>query len=765
MHRSFRGWVLILVLVFLVVACNNTQPSSQSNASGVENSKKKPPKDKDHKHKGVVPAIAKFPQLPIPGPLPKKDGPIPVTGGVSAQAVGDQVQLKFLIIALDSNDFGLPTWKAVLDQIGAPYDVLLAQSTPLTSSNLVDTNNSGKYNAILLTNNSLLYPDPGGSGNYLSAFDATEWNTLWNYERTYKVRQVSLYTSYGTFPEDYCLRPISEGNSPLNATLTSTGAPIFNELKSTAVIPITNSYIYSNSIATGTTCTGASATSILTSGSSVLGVISPTTDGRQRMALTFTTNQYLLQNDLLTYSLLRWASRGLFIGERKHYLNVDVDDWFNTADERNPDGTFVPGGWAMDDTDALSTYQLQASMRTKYPALNSSGFQFTVNMAYNGDGADLTAPSNGTSGATGCNLTLASPDPLTSTTRCLRNDFRFINHTLTHLKMNDPLIATAPVVRTEIRNNLTIGSTLGLRVTDSTVLKTGEYSGLGVYNPNVNDDINPPTDFGLLASNINLLTEATAAGIKYLHGNMSFVSHQPSCYNCGIYHPLQTNLLIVPDWPTNIAYLATKQDEEVSIYNCFFSFSGSPTSGTCAFGTLRTFATDQTYSQIIENETAIALANLARGSAYAYTFHIANLRQYQTNKNLLFDWVDRLAARYSSYFSATLRTLAWNNLGAYVAWKTSHFALKPGVKAVWDRVLNTVTVSSPTAGTLYISGTALKTGVPNEIYNTNSINRLTLAAGVAQTLTPSSYVATLGSGSGSVSLQSEMPDSVNPDQP
>eukprot|EP01047_Picozoa_sp_COSAG01_P125000 COSAG01_NODE_54028_length_335_cov_0.572034_1_plen_62_part_01 len=62
----------------------------------------------------------------------------------------------------------------------------------------------------------------------------------------------------------------------------------------------------------------------------MLGVLSPSTDGRERLALTFSSNQYLLQSNLLTYGLLRWAGKGVFLGERKNYLNVDVDDWFNT---------------------------------------------------------------------------------------------------------------------------------------------------------------------------------------------------------------------------------------------------------------------------------------------------------------------------------------------------------------------------------------------------------------------------------------------------
>jgi len=575
--------------------------------------------------------------------------------------------------------------------------------------------------------------------------------------KTHKHRLEQRGHQRGDYREDYCLRPISEGGvnaTPLNSSMTAAGAKVFSELKASAQIPITYSYVYQNSIAAG-----CNATALLTTGGSVLGVLSPSTDGRERLALTFTTNQYLLQANLLTYSLMRWASKGVFLGERKHYIHIDVDDWFNDADERNPDGTFVPGGYRMSPTDAFSTYQIQQSMLTKYPSVLPS---FMLNIAYNAGDANLTAPANGTSGATGCNLTLASPDPFTSTTRCLANDFRFINHTLTHPKMQNypgnpacPTI-TAAQIRTEIRQNITNGNTLGLNITNRTVLKTGEYSGLGVYNPNCNDDIDPPTDFGLMASNPDLLNEAAAYGVKYLHGNMSFASHRPGCFNCGIYHPMKPSLLIVPDWPTNIAYLATNPDEEASIYNCFFG-----PNGTCAGGQFRYWPQDLTYAQLVDYETTLALNHLATGSVYSHTFHIANLRQYAPNQNLVFDWMDSLVGKYATYYKANLRNLPWVNLGAYVAFRTSHFSTLAGTKAVWDRALNQVTVTSSVGGTLYLSGAAATT-VPAESYNGNTISRLTLAAGIPVTLTPAAYVSTLSADLGDVSLQTQ-PDP--PDTP
>ena len=94
-----------------------------------------------------------------------------------------------------------------------------------------------------------------------------------------------------------------------------------------------------------------------------------------------------------------------------------------------------------------------------------------------------------------------------------------------------------------------------------------EYSGLGVWNPNPNDDTSPPVDHGLGASNPALLQAAKDLGVTYLHGNMSFPSEVPSCFDCGITHPLDANVTVVPDWPTNIWYFSTTPDEETSFYN------------------------------------------------------------------------------------------------------------------------------------------------------------------------------------------------------
>ncbi|MFD2356314.1 hypothetical protein ACFSTC_54180 [Nonomuraea ferruginea] len=283
------------------------------------------------------------------------------TAEALAAAATDKVELRALVIAVDGDDWGEDTWKATLDRVGAAYDVLHSRTEPL--ADLIAADGTGRYNAILLTSNSLLYED---GGSYLSGLDADEWNALWAYERDYGVRQVSLYTAYGTWPEDYCLRVGSEGgvgDTPISTALTPAGAGVFDYLRGGVNVPISLSYLYRSTIAVG-----CAADPLITSGTDVLGVRSTSTDGRERAALTFTSNQYLPQADLLTFGLFRWATRGLYLGEQRHYLNADVDDWFSYTDHLLANGTVDSDpGFRMSRNDAVSTYQQQNSFRTAHP--------------------------------------------------------------------------------------------------------------------------------------------------------------------------------------------------------------------------------------------------------------------------------------------------------------------------------------------------------------------------------------------------------------
>jgi hypothetical protein len=666
----------------------------------------------EHGHHYALRTPDPVPKPPIPKPpkLASLSGNVAVrpaaAPSVTAAAVTDRVALRPLIIATEPDDFGLPTWKAILDSAGSPYDVLYARSDPFDAARLLRADGSGRYSAIFLTDSALLYQDAGG--NYQSAFDATKWNALWTYERTYHVRQVSLYTAYGTFPEDYCLRAGTEGavTTPVQARLTTAGAGVFDTLQANGTIPIEQSYLYRSTLAAG-----CSAQPVITLGSSVLGVLSTSSDGRERVALSFSSNQYLQQTELLGYGLVRWATKGVFLGEERHWINVDADDWFNTGDHLYPDGHLeTDPGFRLSGPEAQAINQQQVTLRQRYPL--AAGF--TLNLPYNGGDIDTTARS-------ACS-TANTPDPLTSYSRCLAGSFRWLNHTVTHQDLN---FTTYAQNSTEIGDNLTLGRSIGLTV-PTEVLKTPAYSGLGVYNPDPNaPDDDPPTDFGLGASNRELLRAANDLGVKYLHGNMSFVSEQPSCFNCGIAHPLQPSLFIVPDWPTNIAYQTTTPAEQIYYYNLLYGPQGR----------FPFFDHNLSYAEMVDYESNVALQHVMSGSAYSHTVHQGNLHQYGSGQSLTFDWLTAVVSKYSAHFKVPLKNPDWPTLARYSQDRTAHFAsLATGVDAVWDRTTNTVTYSPGATGALFVTGMS-GGGGQSETYGPDTITRVGLTAGQAVTLT------------------------------
>lgn len=643
-------------------------------------------------------------------PLPKRGGKVAVakngrTAGPSAALAGlnDRVALRALVVATNTADFGVPTWKRTLDRLGAAYDVIYTADTALTPATLVRPDGVGKYNAILLTNSMLVYED---NGSWPAGLDPTEWNTLWAYERNFGVRQAALYTSYGTWPEDYCLRSAGEvavGDTPYNVSFTPTGAGVFDYLKSSATIGLVQSYVYRTSIAAG--CT---AEATLTDGTNVLGVRTTSSDGRERLALTFTLNEYLLQSDLLVYGMVRWATKGMFLGEQRHHLNVDIDDWFNASDHYHDDGTveYSPG-FQVSGHDVVNLKDRQDALRTAYPQAGG----FTFNIAYNGVDIDPFAGST-------CSPN-GGPAELTATTKCLKNEFRWLNHTYTHPELNHTNYATSSA---EIANNRTAGTAIGLNAPDD-VLKTPEYSGLGVYTDDPEDDTGVPVDHGLAGSNPALLQAAKDLGVKYLHGNFSFGSHVPADFNTAISHPLEPAIEVVPDWPTNIAYHTTTPAEETTFYNSFYGPGGL----------FPYWPTNRTYEQILDYEAGIGLQHVASGGINTHTFHIANVRDYGSGRTLVTDWVEAVVGKYASYYAVPLINSDWSALGAYASLRTRHFAqLDAGADPVYDRSTGTVEVSSPLTGTLQISGVQ---GTGSSTYGSDVTTPVALTANTAVTLT------------------------------
>ncbi|GAA3640177.1 hypothetical protein C8D88_103180 [Lentzea atacamensis] len=612
---------------------------------------------------------------PVPYPLPAKRF-VPVRAAqapVGSGRRGDLVALRQLVVTTGEGDFGLETWKSVLDTIGTPYDVLNASTELLTPDRLVRPDGTGRYNGVLLTSSALLKAAPDGT--YASALTPGQWEVLWDYERTYGVRQVSLNTHPSTSPEDLCLRVGDEGpvgGTAVEMALSAEGSAVFDHLRPDARIPLLRSYVHRARLAPG-----CAAEPVLTAGDAVLGVRSKAPDGRERLALTFSLGANDTTAHLLGPSLVRWAARGVLLGEQRHWFTVDVDDWFNSTARKHPDGT--TDMFRLSGSDAKAASAQQRDLRARHPV----AAEFTLTLPFNGSRLKPDAPASCDDPGT--------PDSLSSCSRELVREFRWVNHTATHPQMNH---LSYDVSRTEISENLAIAAAAGLPVPAS-VLKTPEYSGLGVYTPDPGS-LDPPTDFGLTGSNRAMLDAAHDAGVKYLQGNMSFAGHRPKCGNCGIYHPLRPELLVVPDWPTAIDFEATSPEEQTALFNRQYGRNGKADDHRDH---------DLTYEQVIDTEAEEAARHLMSGSAYAHTLHQGNLREYAPGRSLAFDWINATVAKYAALHRVPLLGPDWLTLARYVEARTAHFAaLDAGRDAVWDRSTDAITYVPSAAGSLFLTG-------------------------------------------------------------
>ena len=207
---------------------------------------------------------------------------------LAAVPTPEKVGLRALVVAVDAADFGLPTWRATLDRVGAPYDVLLTRTTALTAETLVRPDGAGRYNAILLTSSSLLLRRRRAASS--AVWTVSSGTCCGRTSVTSRCARSRSTASHGTWPEDYCLRPVSEGgvgDTPLPARLTTAGA---NRLRLSARRP--HRCRSSSRTSTAPRCRPAARRprcSPPAPTSPVLGVTSTSTDGRQRLALTFSS--------------------------------------------------------------------------------------------------------------------------------------------------------------------------------------------------------------------------------------------------------------------------------------------------------------------------------------------------------------------------------------------------------------------------------------------------------------------------------------------
>ncbi len=263
----------------------------------------------------------------------------------AGQVIGQQLNLRILVIAADGKEADLSAIQKTLDYIGTPYDLYEASKTPggLTpgrlSSGLV-----GFYQGIILTTGDLGY---NNNGAWMSALTSTEWDTLRQYERDFGVRRLAWF-AFPT-PEYGFSGGVLASSGATTATLTIAGQAVFPYVTASGGVPIRQAYTYyalpSSDGQSQPLLTGAPGGE--PDPDYALALLRTHTDGRVTLALTFDSNQYLVHNLTLGYGLVNWVTKGLFLGQRRTYLTTQIDDLFIDNDIWNHT---TPCGTPVDNT-------------------------------------------------------------------------------------------------------------------------------------------------------------------------------------------------------------------------------------------------------------------------------------------------------------------------------------------------------------------------------------------------------------------------------
>lgn len=605
----------------------------------------------------VPPVITTTPLSQLLPPLTTPTTTI-LTGLLSL--LGKPRDLKLLVLSADGTDPAFSAVRAVLDQIGTPYDAVVLTQThgalpPLENST------KGFYQGIILSTGNLATCTTNPCS---IALPAAGWSTLDKYAAQYGVRTLSYYS----FPDPrYGIA--WNGTAALGGTASflQGSAPVFQNVNRSGSLPVRNAYYYG---AVAAPAAGDTTTPILAIDGQAAAFLHRKADGREYLALTFDNNPYLLHSVVLGFDLVSWVSKGTLLGERRAYLSPQIDDIFLNSDLYSSAPGCHPPGFQLDPTvDPTGGCNL---LRMTGGDLNSLvNWQNQVNSRY-AAGLKLTMAFNGfgTTAAGGA----AANDDLTAAAINTRNQFFWISHTYDHENLDcyNPVPnsyvctpATYSQSIAEIDNNSAVGRKLGLSQ-DSTSMVTPNVSGL---------------------NNPNFISAAVSRGIRYMVMDASILPAGIT-HNTGIVNPYNASVLEVPRRPTNIFYntwtpylgVPGSQTDE---YNYFYGPDGISRVG--GPGGPPFFTTVQSYNDLLNREAEFIVLNMLRGEVYPLMFHQANLSRYNGSDSLLTDLMNATMAEFSQYATIPAKSLSLTDIAGAVRGRMSYNAsgvsatLTPGV--------------------------------------------------------------------------------------
>lgn len=591
---------------------------------------------------------------------------------------GPAVNMKLLVLAGDASEISYHAITAFLDEIGVPYTAVAVDTiTPDSNGNrlarfsLTDPlSKRGLYQGMIYTNSTFGVCNP----NCSALLSAADWTTLDNYASQYQVRVVSYYT----WPEAKWGLVAADGGAsysttnPLNVNFTPAAAAIFPYLTRTSPIPVeagdTGIWAYQ---ATTTAAAGETTTPILTAGNYTVAATHTTADGRETFALTFDNDVSLLHSMAFNYGVINWVTKGVFIGARQIYLNPQIDDMllgdrlYDPTDPTCPLGNGCP-------TNYTTGPDLQTFTNWQNSIRGQANFQpFRSTFAFVGVGT-----------SSGYSVPNASILPVLP---ALVPNFWWVTHTYDHpdfdcvTKVNGVCQeASTATVLYELTQNVIAANSLGITMDAKSIVT--------------------PYNAGL--ANLTFLQAAASFGIQYV-----IDPNAPPSPNTGLINALDPAIQQVPRLANNIY-----DDTDVPT-------SGVPGSLTDEYNfnygpnsTIHpTFTANQTYSQIISNESDAELANMLHYLAFPFALHVSNIYAYDGVHSLGSDFMGATIAKYNALCNLPVNSMVMSDIGALLISRAK--SNSSGVTGVYTPGVG-VTLTTVNAASIPVTGACSKASCP-----------------------------------------------------
>ena len=647
----------------------------------------------------LPPPVITMPGSSVPLVSPQ---PVPIIRSlatVQAAATPPPVNMKILVLAGDASEYSYQAITTYLKQIGVPYTGIAVDTlTPDASGNrlsglpLTDAAGHGLYQGFIYTNSTFGVCNP----TCVNLLTNADFSTLSSYVTQFQIRVVTYYT----YPEaKWGLSIVGSGASytaanPLNAKLTTAGAAIFSYINSANTIPVGGSgtgaiYAYQ---ATPVAAAGETTTPILMAGSNVIGVTHVTATGQQSLSLTMDNYPTLLHSLAFSYGVINWVTNGVFIGQRRIYLNPQIDDilfgdrlYAPTLPQcpADPSCPVIIGTGS--DVQALVNWQNSKHTDPQLTNLRST-------YVYVGLGSTPAfAPV---------------PDTVTPAMKTFASAFGWINHTWTHGDLDCYTLSSA---------NACIPATF-----DQSLFEIERNRVFAQSLPIPDDSTGVVTPFNGGLSNLAFFQAAAQEGVT------SVISpNDPPSPGTGA-PSLVPSILLIPRRVTNLFY-----DVDSPKTGVYGSLPDEYNSLYGPGGTTPTFTTNQTYAQIIANEsTTLLQLRMLMYEVYPLGFHNSNVIAYDGTNSLMTDLFNATIQKYEQLYTLPIVTLTTQRDMAPLLLNRASYN-NSGVTGVYTPGVSVV-LTSPNAGVIPVTGACAQATCPT--YGGQIQDSVSMAAGSSVTL-------------------------------